>query len=462
MAGPAGARGLTKQLPNTSAPIISIEHKLTGELCDGAGKPITGTLKIAGNITHPWRYLFGALTQSSSASGGAASSSPGPAALPTQSWFVSATGSDSNNGQSSGAAFATIQKALDTILSFDLGGTGLVTLNVGAGTFAGWSLIGPARGWTGDQQTGAPLGAASILVLGAGSGLTNINHMTSNAKLCIGNSGGLYIALQAMNINVVGASGGDGINCNTYAILSLNGDISFTGSGDGTGHAIFADSNGFIFNSGAVTLKGTLASYFDSSNTANYESIGGSVVVAGTVATFTNMEVLANMHGETVSVAGGTTTAVAYALDTNSVLSMATSLTGVWSQLGVLSNGARTEGACNAPAVTGSSGLGTGSAAIAAGSDAYALQVVLSPTGVPGSSGTVQVQINEKLTLNQLSFSPYVVTPAPGSGTWSAVTAWISAIVQSATNVKITISWFNNSVNLVAGQTYALNLIGQT
>jgi hypothetical protein len=416
----------------------------------GPSTQAVNTVGSTQNFTVQWWNWFNSL------------SSGGASAVPVQTFFVSTTGNDANNGQSSGAAFATIQKALDTILSFDLTGTSLVTLNVGAGTFAGWSLIGPARGWTGDQQTGAPLGAASILVLGAGSGLTNINHMTSNAKLCIGNSGGLYLAIQGMNINVVGSSGGDGINCNTSAVLSLNGDISFTGSGDGTGHAIFADSSGFVFNGGVVTLKGTLSSYFDSTNTANYESIGGSVVITGTVATFTNMEVLANMHGETVSVSGGTTTAVAYALDTNSVLSMAASLTGVWSQLGVLSNGARTEGACNTPTVTASSGLGTGTAAIAAGSDAYGTQVVLSPTGAPSSSGTVTVQINEKLTLNQLSFSPYVVTAAPGSGTWSAVTVWISAIVQAATNVKITISWENNSVNLAAGSTYLLNLIGQT
>ena len=65
----------------------------------------------------------------------------GISTIPTLNWYVLATGSDSNNGQSNtaGGAFLTIQKAINTVYSYDLNGQA-ATINVGAGTFAAFEL----------------------------------------------------------------------------------------------------------------------------------------------------------------------------------------------------------------------------------------------------------------------------------------------------------------------------------
>lgn len=73
MAAPTGsanprssANPLPSQTPNTSSPIAQIDHELmAGELFDGLGKPVTGTLKLSALVTTAWRYLFGTFIQRS-------------------------------------------------------------------------------------------------------------------------------------------------------------------------------------------------------------------------------------------------------------------------------------------------------------------------------------------------------------------------------------------------------------
>ena len=66
MAGATSANKLPLQTPNSSAPIASQEYTLEGELIDGMGKPVTGTLNILASVTQAWRYLFGTFVQRSS------------------------------------------------------------------------------------------------------------------------------------------------------------------------------------------------------------------------------------------------------------------------------------------------------------------------------------------------------------------------------------------------------------
>jgi len=63
MPAPASANKLPNQTPNTSSPIGKVEYVLNGELTDGLGKPVTGTLSFSVPITQPWRYLFGTFVQ---------------------------------------------------------------------------------------------------------------------------------------------------------------------------------------------------------------------------------------------------------------------------------------------------------------------------------------------------------------------------------------------------------------
>ena len=66
MSAPKSAQQLPLQTPNTSAPIAEVELVLSGQLTDGLGKPVTGSMKLLGRVTQSWRYLFGTFVQRSS------------------------------------------------------------------------------------------------------------------------------------------------------------------------------------------------------------------------------------------------------------------------------------------------------------------------------------------------------------------------------------------------------------
>jgi hypothetical protein len=66
MAAPTSAAQLPAQTPNTSAPIAIANVTLVGgELLDGSGKPVTGSLQFFSYVTSAWRYLFGTFAQTS-------------------------------------------------------------------------------------------------------------------------------------------------------------------------------------------------------------------------------------------------------------------------------------------------------------------------------------------------------------------------------------------------------------
>lgn len=65
MPAPKSAQQLPAQTPNTSAPLAFASLQLSGELTDGQGKPVTGTLKLFSHVTAAWRYLFGTFAQTS-------------------------------------------------------------------------------------------------------------------------------------------------------------------------------------------------------------------------------------------------------------------------------------------------------------------------------------------------------------------------------------------------------------
>ena len=63
MAAPSSAQKLPAQTPNNSAPIALGRLTLAGELLDGSGAPVTGTLQLFSAVTSAWRYLFGTFAQ---------------------------------------------------------------------------------------------------------------------------------------------------------------------------------------------------------------------------------------------------------------------------------------------------------------------------------------------------------------------------------------------------------------
>jgi len=65
MAAPLSAQKLPQQTPNNSAPLAEAQLVLAGELTDGQGRPVAGTLSVTSYVTAAWRYLFGTFAQTS-------------------------------------------------------------------------------------------------------------------------------------------------------------------------------------------------------------------------------------------------------------------------------------------------------------------------------------------------------------------------------------------------------------
>src|SRR5471030_2501257 len=77
-------------------------------------------------------------------------------------FFVSPTGNDSNNGLTTGTAFLTIQGAINALASgYDLCGFA-VTVSVAAGTYAGFSVVGPFTGQASGNFTIAGAAGAAL------------------------------------------------------------------------------------------------------------------------------------------------------------------------------------------------------------------------------------------------------------------------------------------------------------
>lgn len=104
-------------------------------------------------------------------------------------------------------------------------------------------------------------------------------------------------------------------------------------------------------------------------------------------------------------------------------------------------------------AVSGATGLDTGSAAVEANSTDYAGAVVLSPTGTPLSQGSFTVTFSVACTVTG-QVPAVFASLSQGSGTWDArATTTITSQSGSAFAVK----WDNNAVALTAGQTYRVH-----
>lgn len=88
-----------------------------------------------------------------------------------RTYFVDAdTGSDSNTGLTSGTAFLTIQKAVDTVSELDLGGYD-VTISVAAGTYANVVLSAPFVGRGIVTISGDITTPSNVQITGATTGL---------------------------------------------------------------------------------------------------------------------------------------------------------------------------------------------------------------------------------------------------------------------------------------------------
>jgi hypothetical protein len=167
--------------------------------------------------------------------------------------YVSTTGSDSNNGFSTGTALLTIQKAIDTLASrYDLGGQA-VTINVGAGSFAGFNfkaMVGLAS-------------PASLLVTGAGATTIITSTLSCLGYGVTGTIANLQVAAGASNV---------GISVNGRAHLVMNAGITF---GSNVYHAAISQSSSLnIQGNFAIAASATFAFYVSTNSMLMAEGFG--------------------------------------------------------------------------------------------------------------------------------------------------------------------------------------------
>jgi hypothetical protein len=123
-------------------------------MASGSSSPTTANLSISGG------GLASATTTSLSG------------VISAETYYVSTTGSDSNNGLTSGTAFATLQKAIDMIGA----SCSSTTINIAAGTYV-------------EDGIEIPDGTTNVTIVGAGIGSTIFDGTDSDRWILMNNSG---------------------------------------------------------------------------------------------------------------------------------------------------------------------------------------------------------------------------------------------------------------------------------
>lgn len=208
------------------------------------------------------------------------------------SYFVSATGSDSNGGTNSSTdAWATIQHAVSFIAANIDFGANTVTINIGAGTFTGFGL--PSF-----------IGGGNCLIYGAGSALTTIINGPNDGLLNGGEpfsvfvpnstiifANGFTLAFNHTLPNIVSASFDvfAPVNVNFYHTPDFVADVKIDFTNVDSGHTgiwidfpggVIADNGWSIIGGGATVFAALLVennSVYGLGQTGNTWTITGSL-----------------------------------------------------------------------------------------------------------------------------------------------------------------------------------------
>lgn len=223
-------------------------------------------------------------------------------------FFVSNSGNDSNNGLTSGTAWATLQNAYTVLQNnYDLAGF-RATINVAAGTYAAMTATG--------KITGA-LNEASVIFSGAAATV-----LTSSAPACFFATGGAQFTVSGFTVqnNNSGASGVGVLDAGTVILI-------------GTGMAFAFCSGSHMLATGGATIK-ISATYAITNgagvhyNANGFGTIGTTtsitVALSGTIgfpASFANASVNAVLSTTGITFTG-LATGVKYVVSSNSTINV--------------------------------------------------------------------------------------------------------------------------------------------
>jgi hypothetical protein len=160
----------------------------------------------------------------------------------SRTYFVRTDGSNSNDGlaNTSGGAFLTIQKAIDTVAGLIIGPHS-VTINVADGTYTGGvSVNGPWLGTGSVTLTGNTTTPANCIISTTSAGCLTVRN---NASLTVGGfelrtttsgdpisvtNGATVTINNPMRFGAVAASANSAIVCSNGASLTISGNLTMT------------------------------------------------------------------------------------------------------------------------------------------------------------------------------------------------------------------------------------------
>lgn len=226
----------------------------------------------------------------------------------SRNYYVATTGSDSNDGLSSGTAFLTIQHAVDMALSLDMGIYD-VTISIAAGTYnEGANLL-----LTGN-------GNARISLVGAGYATTKIVGTTYGILA----TGGIQVNVQ--DLDVQGAS--IAIWARFSARMNLVNDVMLSG---GTARLLGTNDNAYIESVGAnIRLNADSTYFLFAAEQSHILLTGGTTIITQAARTFSGaVAYAANLGLLTLSNGGvswdetaGTITGTRYVGERNAVFNV--------------------------------------------------------------------------------------------------------------------------------------------
>lgn len=225
-----------------------------------------------------------------------------------RTYYVRTDGSNSNNGlaNTSGGAFLTIQKAIDTVLKLDLGGNA-VTIQVGAGTYtAGASVASPFVGGlvtlTGDTTT-----PANVII-----------STTSTDAIYVANGAVLYVQGFQLKTTTTGAC----IKADGAGIVHINGKMDFNVCNASAGWHIFAANGAIVYLESNYTISSGADKHWLSTDGAVLQMVGArTITLTGTPAfsqfAYASRLGLMQVYSATFS---GAATGARYFIDSNSII----------------------------------------------------------------------------------------------------------------------------------------------
>lgn len=228
-----------------------------------------------------------------------------------RTYYVTTTGSDSNDGLSAGSPFLTIQKAIDTIATFDLGLFD-VTIDVANGTYTGAVVLKPLITSGGQVTIEGDTATPSNVLLNISSGdAITASHQT-----------GIYL-LKGFRLQT-SSSGSAQVYCLDKSVVELENIEFHTGDTVGAGRHLRCEGGGSLIKiNTSYTITGNVARHYEAGQQGAIWAFNITVTCSGTRA-FSIFAVASGIsylriHGNTWTGAGSAT-GTRYSVTQNSVI----------------------------------------------------------------------------------------------------------------------------------------------